>query len=113
MTKTKTKIPPAKKIDQNQKEVMMAAIFKDYPDFEHDALKKEYVASMVDSYLLDSDSFNKMATKMEKQEKKGLLPKQPPIEDRITPITKIAAETEEVTVTESTLKIDQNGMIVA
>ena len=114
MSKTKKPtIPPAKKIDEKQKEEMMAAVFKDYADYEHDALQRRYVEAMVESYLLDSDSFNKMATKMKREEKEGKIPKQTPIEDRITPIQKIAAETEEVTVTESTLKLDQNGMIVA
>lgn len=83
------------KIDDKQKEKLIEAILKDNPQIRGDALKSYYIEQLVESYLLDPDTFNRKTTEMMKQEKK----KKGDVEVRKMPeeivcISKVEAEQE-------------------
>ena len=99
------------KIDEKQKKTLMDAIFNDYPMYRMDKLKYYEVERMVEAYLTDSDTFNKEATRLQKLEKKGELPKPKGIPEELVCISKISADGIEEKPQE--FKVDGQGMIIA
>ena len=85
-----------KKIDEKQKEKLIEAIMKDNPTLGKDSLQQYYITQLVESYLIDPDTFNRKTTEIMKQEKKKKdgdeVRKMP---DEIVCISKVEAENEE------------------
>jgi hypothetical protein len=84
------------KVDNKQRDKMIDDILKDHPEYGADTLKRYYVEQMVESYLADSDGFNRKATDTEKEEKKrkkkGEIPSIPKIPEELVMIYKVGSE---------------------
>jgi hypothetical protein len=85
-----------KAIDEKQKKKMIDAIIEDFPHLGKDNLQYYYMERMVESYLLDPDTFNRQTTNAIKQEKKAKKEGQQPqpFPEEIVCISKIETEEE-------------------
>lgn len=64
-------------IDTKQRDNMIQAILKDYPDLQKDSLQLHYIEQMVESYLLNPENFKRMTKEVKKKEaKRDSLPKE-------------------------------------
>lgn len=57
-------------IDTKQRDNMIQAILKDYPDLQKDSLQLHYIEQMVESYLLNPDNFKRLTKEVKKKEAK-------------------------------------------
>jgi hypothetical protein len=104
---TNTKKTP---IDEKQKKAMCAAVFKDYPEFEKDPLQHYYIERLVESYLVDPDTFNRKTDEFRKKEKKGQLPAPKPLPEEIVGAV-YKGENKEANEAKAELTIGADGMI--
>lgn len=85
-----------KAIDEKQKKKMIDAIIADFPHLGKDNLQYYYMERMVESYLLDPNTFNRQTTEAIKQEKKAKKEghEVQPFPEEIVCISKIETEEE-------------------